>query len=248
MVARFVAMRILTDESRNIGRRVFAQVSFDNEERIELSHETIFVGEEFHQATNVVRYEPSVLPGVSFGIIILSVYGMERIERHTEFAVRTQTTHKLCFGIEELFVRLTALQEVGIVAFLAQQLGHFGDGSVGNGVFQRLGHGLRSRIFVISHVAVLLQRIHTTLVEHSRLLHGFERCLTVFHISLQHKVAQHNDSRVSYHAIGLISHQMPYGKLALLTINIDESSGNIGQNIAMNERHKRLCGTISVPQ
>ena len=86
-MARLIAMGILSDESGDVRRRLCPHVAGDEEERVELGDESFFGAEEFHQSVHIVRHEPGILPCVALGVVVLTVYGAEGIERLAELSV-----------------------------------------------------------------------------------------------------------------------------------------------------------------
>ena len=70
----------------------------------------------------------------------------------------------------------------------------------------------------------------------------------ILHIALQHHVGKHRDAWVAHHAVGFVTHEMPYRQLALLAIDVDEGACHIRQHIGVNHRHQRMSRTIGIPE
>ena len=131
VVARLIAMGILSDESGDIGRCLSSHVAGDEEERVELGDESFFGAEEFHQSMHIVRHEPGILPCVALGVVVLTVYGAEGVERLAELSVGAQSAHKSSFLVEVVPVGLAAVEEILVVGLLAQFFGHLRHTGVG---------------------------------------------------------------------------------------------------------------------
>src|SRR3546814_10285802 len=69
MVVRLVAMRILADETRNVGRRVVGQGRGAVEQRVELFLKRRIAAEMVDQPIDVMLVEEGRLPAVRFGIV-----------------------------------------------------------------------------------------------------------------------------------------------------------------------------------
>ena len=243
-------MGILADEAADVGRCIFAQVALDDEQRVELLGELCLAAECLHQSVHVVRHEPCVLPGIAFGEVVGTVGRAERIERCAALARRRQTLNKTVLRVEVFLVELAALQEVLVVSLLAQELGHLSHAPVGQRILQSLGHGLVGLVLVEGDIAILLQLLHAALVEHGRGLHGLEGALAVLtgDIAFQHQVGQHGDAGIAHHAVGLVTHQVPHGQLALLLEDVQEGLRHVALFLWMNERLQRMGCAIGVPE
>ena len=106
MMARLVAMSILTNQTRDVWRSIGTHFTGNDEERVELGHELLFIAEELHESVNIMRHQPGILPCISLGIVIFTMLGREWVERNAELAVRTQTAHKAGLLVEVLAVSL----------------------------------------------------------------------------------------------------------------------------------------------
>ena len=206
----FVAVGILSDKSRNIWRRLCSQITFDNKERIELFDKWLFASEDLNQAGNIVRNKPNILPSIALCIIVLSMNGLKRIERLTEFAFAVEPAHKLGVFVEiEIFVRLTAFQEVLIICRLAQFFGQLCHTSISQSIFQPLGHTL---VFEITRqITILFERSKPPLVFHSRMFGCFKHLFFIYIVPFEGNIYQYGDAGISYHTIGFIANKMPNG-------------------------------------
>src|SRR6185295_8907585 len=67
VMAWFIAMGILADQSRNVGLLAAGGSAFGGEHLIESAGKVCLAAHESDQTVNVLRHEKAVLPGVSFG-------------------------------------------------------------------------------------------------------------------------------------------------------------------------------------
>ena len=105
-MTRLVAMSILTNQTRDVRRSIGTHLTGNDEERVELGHEFLFIAEELHESVNIMRHQPGILPCISLGIVIFTMLGREWVERNAELAVGTQTAHKAGLLVEVLAVSL----------------------------------------------------------------------------------------------------------------------------------------------
>ena len=61
-----------------------------------------------------MRHEPCVLLGISLGIVVVAVGGMERIERLAELTIG-HTAHETGLLVKVILIRLASFQEVAII-------------------------------------------------------------------------------------------------------------------------------------
>ena len=248
MVAGLVAMGILSDEARDVGRSLGAHVAVDDEEAVELGDKSLLALEAAHETMNIVGNEPSILPGITLGVVVLTVYGVEGVEGLAELAFAVNATHETGGGVEETAVNLAAVVEVLVVFLVTEHLGHFGHTGVGEGILQSLGNGLEGGVEVTGDVAILLEQVYTTLVLHCRSLHSLIGSLLVGHKTLEHVVGEDGHAGVAHHTVGLVAHKMPYRQFALLLVDMDKGLCHISSLVGMDERHQRHVGTIGVPK
>ena len=173
---------------------------------------------------------------------------MEGIERLAPVALRVAAAHEAHPLVEDVAVRLAAMEEVLVVLLLAQRLCHLGDTSVGKRIFERLGNRLVLRVLVEGAVVVALQRRHSTLVEHGRCLHRLVGPSLVSNKALEDEVGEHGHARVANHAVGLIAHEVPHGELALLLVDVDEGLAYVGKHLGMQDGHQGVGSAVGVPK
>ena len=173
---------------------------------------------------------------------------MEGIERLAPVALRVAAAHEAHPLVEDVAVRLAAMEEVLVVLLLAQRLCHLGDTSVGKRIFECLGNRLVLRVLVEGDVVVALQRRHSTLVEHGRCLHRLVGPSLVSNKALEDEVGEHGHARVANHAVGLIAHEVPHGELALLLVDVDEGLAYVGKHLGMQDGHQGMGSAVGVPK
>ena len=95
MVARFVAVGVLPDQPRDVGRGLAA---FDDrtyrKERIQLFNHLRTRAEQPFEALDIVRSQPGVLPGVALAVVVGAVRRGERIEGRPPALPRIPAPHE----------------------------------------------------------------------------------------------------------------------------------------------------------
>ena len=130
----------------------------------------------------------------------------------------------------------------------AQELGAVGQGSVGDGIFHVVGHGFV--VEVGGDVAVLHAEVLSAVRRSSGGGHGLDDFIVretgaeAFH----HGVGKGDEAGISYHAVRLIAHQVPYRQVSLLFVNVVEGGYDVVHLLRMDEGHQRLGGTVGVPE
>ena len=247
MVAGFVAVGVLTDQARNIGRGGPLEHGADDEQRVEFPGEGFLAAETADQPLDVVRHEPGVLPCVALAVVVLAVGRGEGIERRAESAFRIEAAHEAGLRIEEMAVGFASFEEIVVIRGLAQLFGDLCHGPVGEGVLHVVSHRLVEE--VAGDIAVFHAQIHTPLAEHRRLLERLIGLLPVeAAVAFEHGVGQGRDTGIADHAVGFVAHQVPYGKLALLPVDMEHRIGDVGHLLGVEDRHEGLGGAIGVPQ
>lgn len=80
-MGRFVPMGILSDKTTDVGRGIFAfQPGIQGKETVEFGYKSFGTSVQGDQPFDIVLHQPGILPGVTFGIFIVPVVGIERGE------------------------------------------------------------------------------------------------------------------------------------------------------------------------
>ena len=196
----------------------------------------------------IVWHQPGVLPCIALGVIVVTMLGSEWVEWSVELAVGTDAAHESGFLVEVSAVRFSSLLEILGVCLLAQHARHLGNAGISQGIFQTLCHGFLGLLLVVRQIAVFLEQPQSAVFSQRRLLHCLVGAFLILHVALQYHVGKHRDAWVAHHAVGFVTHQMPYRQLTLLAIDVDEGACHIWQHIGMNHRHQRMSRTIGIPE
>ena len=87
---------------------------------------------------------------------------------------------------------------------------------------------------------MLLEQTERTVVFH---LCGFESLKSEFlvlHQSLHGKVGEYDGAGITHHAVGLRSHEMPYGEASLLLVEVEECLCEVALHLGEEEAHERV--------
>ena len=105
MMTGLIAMRILSDQSRDVRGRVFAQVALHDEERVQFFRERAFPAKETDEAVHIVWHQPDILPGIAFRIVLHPVdFSGKGIPRQPPFPLLRTGAHKARMGIKIVLV------------------------------------------------------------------------------------------------------------------------------------------------
>ena len=248
MVARFVAVGVLPDQPRDVGRGLAA---FDDrtyrKERIQLFNHLRTRAEQPFEALDIVRSQPGVLPGVALAVVVGAVRRGERIEGRPPALPRIPAPHEARRRVEIVAVAMAALLEILRILRLAQCLGGTRRRTVGQSVLHVIGHGLVEHL--ARDVAVLHAQAVAPVGIHGRLTDRLEGLFAVEAPDALHDGVRHRyDARVAHHAVGLVAPQMPHRKAALLVGDMQHRLDDVGHPLRVQDGHQRHRGPVSVPQ
>ena len=248
MVARFVAVGVLADQPRDVGRGLAA---FDDrtyrKERIQLFNHLRTRAEQPFEALDIVRSQPGVLPGVALAVVVGAVRRGERIEGSAPALPRIPAPHEARRRVEIVAVAMAALLEILRILRLAQRFGGTRRRAVGQSVLHVIGYGLVEHL--ARDVAVLHAQAVAPVGVHGRLTDRLEGLFAVEAPDALHDGVRHRyDARVANHAVGLVAPQMPHRQAALLVRDRQHRLHDVGHLLGMQHRHQRHCGPVGVPQ
>jgi len=142
VMAWFVAMRILPDQSWNISRGVFTFNSrIDCKQRIEFGDEFLFTAHQVNQSVWVLRHKPQPLPGVSLHIRTVCMVREIRVKRFHPFPIGSDATHKTNRRIVIFSETVGHETELSSIFGFPQWFGHLRHAPVVISYFQRFRHG-----------------------------------------------------------------------------------------------------------
>ena len=87
MMAGLVAVGVLSDEARDVGIVVVAQVAWSIEQSIEMSVERILATHQFGQSVHVVWHQESILPRVALGVVTRLELRIEVLGKRAQIAL-----------------------------------------------------------------------------------------------------------------------------------------------------------------
>ena len=118
-----------------------------------------------------MRNQPSILPSITFGIIIFTVSRMQWVEWYTECTCRRKTSHKLSLFIKVIFIRLTSFDEIIVVFGLTHFFCNLSNTPVCDSIFQAFSYRLECFFFIVRNISIFFQPVKTSFVQHHRSLH-----------------------------------------------------------------------------
>ncbi len=248
MVARLVAVGILTDESGNVRRGLRAlDYGADSEQRVELFEHSFTASETVLKPWDVMRDEPGILPCVALAVVVGTVLRREWVERRAPSPSAVASSYESGGAIEIMPPRTAALPKPFRFRLFAESLCCKCGCPIGEGVFHVVGHGLAHQ--VTGDVAVLVPKLTSP----SRLLGCLENCLKgPFPVEagnfLDNRVGHDRYARISDHAVGLVAPQVPHRKPALLVAYREHGVYYVRHLFPVQERHQRHLGAVGVPK
>ena len=94
---------------------------------------------------------------------------------------------------------------------------------------------------------MLRQQSQSAILAHITFPHCRDSGLRIGEIAFHHQVGQHDAARIAHHAVGLVTHQMPYGQFPLLIADVKHGLRDIFLTLGVNQRHQRMSGTVGIP-
>ena len=248
MVARFVAVGVLANQARNVGRCLAAlDHGAYREQRVQFFEHPRPAAEASDKTCDIMRSQPRILPGVALAVVVGAVRRGERIEGRPPAFFRIPAPHEARRRVEIVAVAMAALLEILRILRLAQRLGGTRRRAVGQSVLHVIGHGLVEHL--ARDVAVLHAQAVAPVGIHGRLTDRLEGLFAVEAPDALHDGVRHRyDARVANHAVGLVAPQMPHRKAALLVRDRQHRLHDVGHLLGMQHRHQRHCGPVGVPQ
>ena len=155
MVTGLVPLGVLSDQARNVRRRIVAvYLGADREERVEFGYEKLPSAEQIDQSLSIVRHEKRPLPrGPLAEVVPLAVMiRQKRVERRAPASVGKPASHEAQRTVEQIAVTAGALDVALVILLATQHARHLRDAPVVVAVFERLRHG--SDLQIAGHIAV----------------------------------------------------------------------------------------------
>ena len=132
-MARFVAMRILTNQARDV--RCLAYHSIRSiEQVIQVCAKGFLATEQLNHAVHIVRHKETILPSGSFGKLMTD---SSRIELFFPVAIQTLAVEETDISVEHVAIVQGTLHVFLMNIVLTHRLRHLGNGPVIVGIFQQ---------------------------------------------------------------------------------------------------------------
>ena len=215
MVARLIAVRILTDQAGYVGRSIgTGQVGGDGEEAIQLGDQPLLSTEAARQPLHILRDEEGVLPRIAFAVVIVAVLGSSGVKGGMPLAIAALAPHEAGHRVEEVVVGLAHLEEIGVVLLVPKVLCCLSKGGIGDGVLHVVGDALAH--LVVGDVAILAAEILPPLIKESSPLQLLVDRVRLITETLHDRIREHADPGIAHHSIRLIGIEVPDRHLASL--------------------------------
>ncbi len=251
MVAGLVAVRVLTDQSGNVGRCTRQLLGTGGEKSVELARECLASTKQRHVAVEVVLVEEGRLPCIGFGEVVprLPVPEGTRIEGHRPRPIGETRLHEAAVMVEHVAVVARAITQHAVVVVGAGSLGELRDGPVVVGVLERLARrfpflvaGHIAQAAIVGQAAIIV--VHGAFTEQRPCA-----CIVDAGEPLRLRLGQHHRRVVADHAAGFDALQRP-DRSAVGTFgrHADQTVDQAGHAMRLHEREQGMQGTIGVPQ
>ena len=242
-------MGILADEAGNVRGSIFAfHDGRGLKQAVQLGKRCLFAAKKGYQAVHILRDQPQVLPGRSFGVVIGPVLRADGIERLRKAAVSLYPAEELKLRIPVFAIGVAALTVLGRYIAAAQEIGAIGQGTVGNGILHVKGHGFHQEVG--GDVAVLHAKVLPAVRLGGRSGHGRYDFIVgeAGAETLYHGIGKHHKAGVAHHAVRLIAHEMPDGQVSLLLVNVVQGGHHVFHFLRMDKGHQGMRSAVSIPE
>ena len=246
VVTWFVAVRILTNEAAGIAIHFAARLR-KREVLVKLLDERLHTAKEVDESLRVLRHKPHVLPGVTLHEARLFV--TEWVERLNPVALVVLRLEEARSGVEEVTIKLAALDETLVVGLLAEFLCNGSHAPVVEGLFHSDGHA--DVLLVLRHVAALLPNLERTvrMRASAALDHSLVGTLDVESRQFrQDSICYDGYCVVAYHAVVVLPPQIPDGQIAVGLMMQDHIADELHGNLRIEQGVERVGSTEGVPE
>ena len=241
-MARFVAMRILTNQARDV--RCLAYHSIRSiEQVIQICGKGFLATEQLNHTVHIVRHKETILPSGSFGKLMTD---SSRIELLFPVAVQTLAVEETDIAVEHVAIVQGTFHVFLIDIFLAHILRHLSDGPVIVSIFQQarnrftLDVGRDESILgiIIRTLGILVRRNH----------HRFQCLLRIIATDALHISIGNDGSRViTNHRTGLARRKRPDRKFARHLVHIEKRLHHVVHQGRIGQGHQRMPCTERIP-
>ena len=241
-MARLVAVRVLADDSGDVGLLAARHHGTGGEETVEETLHSCLPAHHRDVIGQVVGHIGGILPGVGFRVVVVD---LRRIEGGDKAAVAL-AVHK-AIGVKDVAVGLRAAVELVGHLLVAGKLGEPRNAPVVVGVLQRLGN--RLVVGIAGHIAIHSVFFPPEFVERGAVYHCLQHLLLVVGMdALDVGVEDDRNGMVADHTPGLESGQLPDGQHSTLTIVLEERVEEILGALPVNDVEQWMQGPVGVPQ
>ena len=233
MVARFVAVGILSDQSRDVGRGL---ASLDNgayrKERVQFLQQDLFASEAGNKPSDVVGRQPRILPGIALAVVVGAVRRGERAERCAPASFRVAAPHEARLRVEIVAIGAASSFEEPRIVLPAQRLGSTCRRAVCQSILHIVCHCLVHP--VAGDVTILFAQVSAASVVHCCFANRLESLFAVEARDLLHNGVRHDGNpRISHHAVGLVAPEVPHREASLLVGDRQHRLHNVGHPLRM---------------
>ena len=243
MVAGLVAVRILADQTGNVGLRAAGRLLGSGKQGIQPRFEGLSTAKGLDQAGDILRHEEAVLPGIGLRIVVVD---LARIEGGEPASVKPGA-HKEGFRIQHVLPVLRAGHKLLIFSRMSEQFRNLCHAPVVVGVLE----GLRDAfVFVVrQHEAVTAETVEPEFGIMGRGDHGLESFFVVkAPQAAHHRIRENRRSVVADHTVRLITGKLPDGEFALLLIDRDHRADEIHRTLGLDFGQQRMQAAEGIPK
>ena len=206
VMARLVAVGILSDKTRNVAGSIFTHVALCNEERVETGDKGCVAAKYLYQPFRMLGNKEGVLPTCALSKVAHSIYRAEGVVGSASAAVVHKGTNKTDVAVVILGIIPAALDVVLVVFLLAHLLCHKSRAPVVHGIFHGDGGSL---VHLVARDIAFLHHVRDAVLLHirCRYLHGLESAFGIKAAeTLQIGIGNDGHGAVARHTVGLATH------------------------------------------
>ena len=247
VVARLIAVSILTDQAGYVGRSLgTGQVGGDGEEAVQLGDQPLLTTEAARQPLHILRHEEGVLPRIALAVVIIAVLGGGGVKGGVPLAIAALAPHEAGHRVEEVVVGLAHLEEIGVVLLVPKVLRCFCKGGIGDRILHVVGNALAH--LVVGDVAVLAAEILPPFVEEGGPLQFLIDRVRLIAETLHDRISKHTDAGIAHHSIRLIGIEVPDRHLAPFARDRRHRADDVPHAVVMGQGEEWMKGSVGIPE
>ena len=243
MVTRFVAVSILTYQTRNV-RLLVGCFACGGVDRVERSHKLLSAAENLLHALHIVRNEEAILPSGGFGV---GMTHLKWVERSLPIAVGAFAAEKAGRAVEHIHILLRTLHIFVVNIDATYGASKLSNAPVVVGIFEQARHRFAFAVLRDKSVFhIVIEPFGASVGSGNHSLEGVVgiEVANAFEISL----GEHSHRVIANHAARFARRKRPDGQFLVALVAVEHRIIDISHQVVVDKRHERMPGAESVPK